>query len=151
MSMDQFSSECISLVSYDKIYNQNIRPKLEEIDIYLKSSIPPYNAYELAPLLDVQPSQVLGAMKELRISVVNQVSFFHLIFHLSSPICQLIKRQWRYSHLTTYTPYHIADIYQINIHKVTKAFEELDIESIEVSRLHEVFKRIHTTLLFFHR
>lgn len=151
MSMDQFSSECISLVSYDKIYDQNIRPKLEEIDTFLKTSIPPYNAYELALLLDVKPDQLLGAMKELQISVVNQVNFFHLIFHLSSPICQLIKRQWRYSHLNTYTPYHIAQIYQINLHKVTKAFEELGVECIEDSRLHEVFKRIHTTLLFFHR
>ncbi|PHV70357.1 hypothetical protein CS063_10735 [Sporanaerobium hydrogeniformans] len=149
MPMDQFSSECISLVSFDKIYDQNIRPQLEEIDIYLKSSIPPYNAYEVAFLLSVKPSEVLDTMKKFQIPVLNQMSFFHLIVHLSSPICQLIKRQWRYSHLNYYTAEHIAAIYQINIHKVTKAFEELDIEYVKPDRLHEVFKRIHTTLLLF--
>ncbi len=144
--MDKFSSECISLVSFDKIYSQNIRPKLEEIDIFLKSNTVPYAINDVADLLAVTPADVLDTMSKLEISTIDKINFFGLIFDLPSYICKLIKRQWQYSTDTMYSAEMIAHIYQLNIQKVKNAFEELHIQYINEEHLHQVFERIHTTI-----
>lgn len=146
IAMDNFSSECISLVSFDKIYSQNIRPKLEEIDIFLKSNTVPYDINDVAVLLSVQPVELLDAMTRLEILTLDKINFFTLLFYLPSYICKLIQRQWQYSAEKAYSAEMIADIYQINIHKVKSAFEELDIEYINNDQLSDVFKRIYSTI-----
>ncbi|MDF2613228.1 MAG: hypothetical protein K0S71_1014 [Clostridia bacterium] len=146
IAMDKFSSECISLVSFDKIYSQNIRPKLEEIDIFLKSSTMPYDVNDVADLLSVPSADILEIMTRLEISILDKINFFSLLFHLPSYICKLIKRQWQYSTEKAYSPEMIADIYQINIHKVKSAFEELNIQYIKSDQVDEVFKRIYSTI-----
>ncbi|MDF2594966.1 MAG: hypothetical protein K0R69_1307 [Clostridia bacterium] len=144
--MDNFSSECISLVSFDKIYHQNIRPKLEEIDIFLKSTASPYAIDAVAHLLAAQSTEVLNTMATLHITTLDKINFFNLIFHMPSYICKLIRRQWQYSRHTAYSAEMIADIYQINIHKVESAFKELDVQYITEDDLNELFKRIYTTV-----
>lgn len=144
--MDNFSSECISLVSFDKIYSQNIRPKLEEIDIFLKSNTAPYAVDDVAHLLSVQPLELLNVMRKLQISAINKIDFFNLLFDLPSYICKLIKRQWQYSSERAYTAEIIAHIYQLNIHKVKSAFDELNIQYIDDDKLYLVFQRIYTTV-----
>lgn len=146
IAMDNFSSECISLVSFDKVYSQNIRPKLEEIDIFLKSNTIPYDINDVAHLLSVQPDELLDTMTKLEISVINKVNFFNLLFYLPSYICNLIRRQWQYGLRDTYSAEMVADIYQINIHKVKSAFKELDLQYIHNDQLSEVFKRIYSTI-----
>lgn len=144
--MDRFSSECISLVSFDKVYCQNIRPKLEEIDVFLKSNAVPYDINDVARLLSAKPEELLEAMSTLEISTLDKISFFKLLFHLPSYICNLVKRQWQYGLQNTYSAEMIADIYQINIDKVKAAFKELDIQYIHNDGINEVFKRIYSTI-----
>ncbi|WP_070001065.1 hypothetical protein [Cellulosilyticum sp. I15G10I2] len=144
--MDKFSSECISLVSFDKIYSQNIRPKLEEIDIFLKSNTIPYAASDVAKLLSVETDDLLDAMSSLEISTIDKISFFSLLFSLPSYICKLIKRQWQYGAEKVYDPQMISHIYQLNIHKVKSAFDELNVQYINDNELSLVFERIYTTI-----
>lgn len=144
--MDHFSSQCISLVSFDKIYSQNIRPKLEEIDIFLKSNTPPYSTSDIATLLSVDLKELLDTMNKLEVSKIDKISFFNLLFDLPSYICKLIKRQWQYGSPRVYNAYIISHIYQLNIHKVQNAFQELDIEYIQEKELHLIFERIYTTI-----
>jgi len=144
--MDKFSSECISLVSFDKIYSQNIRPKLEEIDIFLKSSPLPYAVNDVADLLAVSPEDTLSAMSRLGISTIDKINFFNLLLILPSYICKLIKRQWKYGTHTEYNAEMIAHIYQINIEKVKLVFDELNIQYINENQLSQIFERIPTTI-----
>jgi len=146
IAMDNFSSECISLVSFDKIYSQNIRPKLEDIDVFLKSRTMPYDINDIAHLLSVHPVDILDVMDRLEISTLNKISFFSLLLYLPSYICKLIQRQWQYSTAKVYSAEMIAAIYQINIHKVKSAFEELEIEYIASDQLNAVFKRIYSPI-----
>lgn len=144
--MKHFSNNCIPLISFDQIYIQSIRPKLEAIDIFLKTNTTPYDINDVADLFVLEPSSILTAMEDLNITTLDKINFFSLIFHLPSDICHLIKRQWQYSSYQAYTPEIIAYIYKLNIHKVRSAFEELDVDLITEDQLSSVFKRIHMTV-----
>lgn len=144
--MDYYTSSCVSLQSFDQIYTTTIRPKLEAIDLFLKSSEAPFSNKEAASVLGVTLTELLNTMKENDIVELNRLTFFHVIFYLSSDICRLITKQWKYQGYKSYSPQMISDIYKLNLHKVTSAFEEMGTELISDVELMEVFKRIHTTV-----
>lgn len=144
--MDYYTSSCVSLQSFDQIYTSTIRPKLEAIDLFLKSSEAPFSNKEAASVLGVTLTELLNTMKENDIVELNRLTFFHVIFFLSSDICRLITKQWKYQGYKSYSPQMISDIYKLNLHKVTSAFEEMGTELISDVELMEVFKRIHTTV-----
>lgn len=144
--MDHYTSSCVTLQSFDQTYTNSIRPKLEAIDLFLKSSEAPYASTEVASVLGVEHAELLNTMNENNIVELNRLTFFHVIFYLSSDICKLITKQWKYQGYKSYSPQMISDIYKLNIHKVTSAFEEIGTELITDVELMEVFKRIHTTV-----
>ena len=144
--MDYYTSSCVSLQSFDQIYTTTIRPKLEAIDLFLKSSEAPFSNKEAASVLGLTLTELLNTMKENDIVELNRLTFFRVIFYLSSDICKLITKQWKYQGYKSYSPQMISDIYKLNLHKVTSAFEEMGTELISDVELMEVFKRIHTTV-----
>lgn len=140
-----YTSGDIILQSYEQIYNTSIKPKLEAIDIYLKEDPAPYYLHEVAYLLDLEETELAEIMDALCITEINKIHFFSIILNAKSEICQLIKRQWRYFNQNTYTPEMVADIYNLNLHKVKYAFEDLNIDEVTPAELPNVFKRIHQT------
>jgi hypothetical protein len=66
--------------------------------------------------------------------------------HSSSYICRLIQRQWKYAQVDQYTPEILADIYEINIHKVQAAFDTLDKSSVSSQEVMDVFNNIYTSV-----
>ncbi|WP_054739013.1 hypothetical protein [Cellulosilyticum ruminicola] len=147
--MDQFSRSYMSLTTFDKIYNTNIRPKLEAIDTFLKTTPAPYNIDEVANLFEISPHSITQIMTEHNLTTLDRTSIFMLICHLPHDICHLIKRQWQYQNASYYTSEMIAHIYKLNIHKVTSAFEELRISVAHEEDLIEIFKRIHISIFKF--
>lgn len=141
--MDKPITSDIRLLSFDQIYIKSIGPKLEAIDIFLKENVSPFQVYEVAHILEIDTTELLTLMDILEIKKIDRISFFTLVLHASSEICQLIKRQLKYNHPTTYTPEMIAEIYKLNIHKVKSAFADLSKELITDVELMDVFKRIH--------
>ena len=144
--MDHITRRCVTLQSFDQIYTNAIRPTLEAIVLYLKSSEAPFSNREAASVLGVTHTELLNTMKENDIVELNRLTFFHVIFYLSSDICKLITAQWKYHSCKSYNAQMIADIYKLNLHKVTSAFEEMGTEFITDVELMDVFKRIHTTV-----
>ena len=144
--MGKHQASCIQLMSFDKIYLNIIRPKLETLDIFLKENTSPFHVYEVANILEIEPDEVLTLMNTLQITALDANNIFKIILNGSSKICQLISRQWKYTQTSLYTPEMIAEIYMLNIHKVKSAFAELGIELVSDLELLEVFKRIHLTV-----
>lgn len=136
----------ITLQNYDQIYNTSIKPKLEAIDLFLKEDHMPYYSHEVAHLLDLELEELDELMKALDITELDKVQFFSLVLNANSEICQLIRRQWRYSNQSTYSPEMIADIYNLNLHKVQCAFEDFEADEIKTNELPQIFKRIHQTI-----
>ncbi len=147
--MDQFSHSYMSLTTFDKIYDTNIKPKLETIDTFLKTTPTPYDINEVANLFETSAHNIAQVMTECNLTTLDRTSLFILICHLPHDICHLIKRQWQYQNTSYYTPEMIAHIYKLNVHKVTKAFEELQIDVAYEHDLVEIFKRIHISIFKF--
>ena len=144
--MDKHTLSCVRLVSFDKIYTKSIRPKLENIDIFLKENTSPFHIYEVANILEIETNELCALMKTLEITTLDTDNFFTIILNASSEICKLVSRQWKYAKTGAYTPEMIAEIYTLNIHKVKSAFAELSVDLVTDMDLIEVFKRIHLTV-----
>lgn len=147
--MDNFARSYMSLTTYDQIYNTNIRPKLEAIDIFLKTAVAPYDIDKVATLFETTTHNITKVMDNLNLTILDRSSFFTLIYHLPHDICHLIKRQCQYKNSSFYTAEMIAHIYTLNIHKVTHAFEKLGVTIIYEHELLEVFKHIHISIFKF--
>lgn len=144
--MDNFTSNTVTLTNYNQIYNQTIRPKLESLDLFLKTASSPYKIKEVCALLECEPEVITTAMEKLNMVVIDKLGLFNLIFYLPYDICKMIKNQWKYSSVKTYTPEIIADIYKLNVHKVTSAFNDLNIDSVDENNLTDIFQRIHMSV-----
>ena len=144
--MNKHQASCVRLISFDKIYTNSIRPKLEAIDIFLKENKSSFYVYEVASILEIETEELLTLMDTLQITTLNADNFFTIVLNASSNICQLISRQLKYTNTALYTAEEIAEIYMLNIHKVKSAFAELGLKLISDSELLEVFKRIHLTV-----
>lgn len=136
----------VALHSFDHIYATTIKPKLEEIDIFLKTNEAPFSQQAVADLLNVTYPQLLNTMQTNAIIELNNINFFQIIAYLQSPICTLISKQWKYNFLDKYTPEVISDIYNLEYSKVKLAFEEIGASTVDPSNLSCIFKRIHVTV-----
>lgn len=147
--MDNFFTSGPTLISFKQIYAQNITPKLQEIDLFLKTSTAPYSPLDVARILQASESEIKSIMLENDILSINHLDFFTIVTNCSSYISKLITRQWKYVYTNGYTPAMIADIYELNITKVLAAFQELEVESVSEEKLMDVFSRIHTSVFTF--
>lgn len=136
-------------ISFKQIYLNNISPKLIGIDLFLKTNEAPYNHVEVALVLGMPVQEVLDIMTKHSLSTITLVDFFTIIMHSSSYICRLIQRQWKYAQIDEYTPEILADIYEINIHKVQAAFDTLHQSSVSAQDLMEVFNHIPSSVFIF--
>ena len=136
-------------ISFKQIYLKNISPKLIGIDLFLKTNEAPYNHVEVALTLGMPVQEVLDIMTKHSLSTINLVDFFTIIMHSSSYICRLIQRQWKYAQIDEYTPEMLADIYEINIHKVQAAFDMLNKASVSSQDIMDVFNHIPSSVFIF--
>ena len=144
--MDNHITHGPQLIDYETFYLSSIRPKLEAIDIFLKENIAPFNVYEVARILEIDITEVDTLMQNLNVTHLDTTSFFAIVLHASSDICQLLSRKWRYTNVETYTPEIVAEIFNLNIHKVKLAFADLGISEITDMEFSDIFKRIHFTI-----
>ncbi len=148
-AMDHLSSQSPILISFRQIYEQNIVPKLQQIDIFLKSSEAPYEVASVAHYLGMAIQDVLEIMTTYSIEYLDKLTFFNIIAHSTSYICSLIKRQWRYTMVSHYTPAMVAYIYELNEHKVSSAFLKLGKDTIGEDELTILFEHIPTSIFCF--
>lgn len=144
--MDHLFSTPPSLVSFKQIYLQNISPKLQAIDLFLKTTEGSYPVDQIALVLGMKVEEVSDIMAKTEIMEITLVDFFTIVSYSSSYICRLIQRQWKYSSAPFYTPYMISYIYELNIDKVQNAFESFGKEYIAESELMDVFSSIHSPI-----
>lgn len=144
--MDNLFSRPPVLVSFRQIYEQNIAPKLKEIDIFLKTEDFPYDVQHTAELLGMPLGEVLEIMTAHHIETLDKLSFFTIVSVSSSYICRLIQRQWKYVNTPFYTVSIVSYIYELNQEKVLLAFDQLGKEYIHESELMDLFTHISTPI-----
>ncbi len=127
--------------SYWDIYTHDIMPRLQQIDLLLKTTdiIQPASA---AAALSITLSELYLLMSYLHISSITRKTFPLIMEHGSSKICRLFARELKLGCRDTYLPAQLAYIYNIDASAVEKAFKSLGISIARSSLLMDIFKKI---------
>ena len=64
--------------TYKDQYEAQIEPQLQQIDIFLKTKIPPYSIENTAKLLHISPQEIKKIMTEENISKIDKNTFLSL-------------------------------------------------------------------------
>ena len=116
--------------SYLHTYLEKIVPKLQEIDIYIKSAEGCLDMRDVANVLELSESEVLEIICANNIKRIEQRDFFRIMETGSSFICGLYRRELECGSPFIYTRKNIAYIYQIDIDKLDLVCDSLGISEV---------------------
>ncbi|NLI90297.1 MAG: hypothetical protein GX366_07830 [Epulopiscium sp.] len=145
--MDKIPPHTLRYICFANVYEHNIERKIKEIDLFIKTSPPPYKAEDISDLLHINLDELYSILEVEYCDSLDMLSFFKLIRTSSSYICRLIQRQCEYYDIKYYTPEVISYIYELNIDKVRKAFKESSLLCVESHNLKEIFSYIYVPVV----
>ncbi|NLK21143.1 MAG: hypothetical protein GX308_03420 [Epulopiscium sp.] len=128
--------------SFLSIYQSNIEKKLQQIDLFLKTSPEKLNIITTSQLLNISEKEVISIMSNNNIDKITPASFFMIMVQGGSYICGLLKRQLQRGTKTVYTKEDISYIYQLNPEKIEFALEKSNIKQITSENIKTLFEYI---------
>ncbi|MBS4960035.1 MAG: hypothetical protein KHZ62_04335 [Clostridiales bacterium] len=127
--------------TYWDIFALEIRPRLQAIDIFLKTEIPPYDTCKAAKLLDIDEEDIKKYLLENK-ETLDKTTFLILMKQGNSELCRMFRRELSRGTPKTYEPYDISYIYNIDMDLVLDACGKLGIRQIPQGRIHEILQLI---------
>jgi hypothetical protein len=129
--------------TYLQYYNENVAPKLQKIDLFLKTE----ESETLSPdiiceLLDISIDEVDDLIDTYKISNLDKISFFIIMQNGSSEICKMFSREIQRKIPHFYSFYDISYIYQIPYEIVVDAAVSAGLNSITQQDLNDLFEHI---------
>ena len=131
-----------SVNSYLDTYLERIVPKLQEIDVYIKSEEGYLDTEHVADVLELGEGEVLDIMRANKIMHIGKRNFYKIMQEGSSWICGLLRRELECGSPPTYTRKNIAYIYQIDINTLNEACDSLGIYEVTSYTLPHLLARI---------
>jgi len=116
--------------SYLDTYLEKIVPKLQEIDVYIKSEEGYFDIEHVADVLELSEAEVLEIMRICNIHHIGKREFFKIMEAGSSWICGFYRRELECGSPLAYTRKNIAYIYQIDIDKLNSVCDSLGISEV---------------------
>ena len=116
--------------SYLHTYIAKVVPKLQEIDLYIKSSDDFLNPAHVANLLELSEGEVADIARKSNISRISRRNFFDIMAMGSSFICGLYRREIECGSPHIYTRGDISYIYQIDIEQVNSTCDAMGIHEV---------------------
>ena len=147
--MNGFTPPALPCIPFSKVYECNIESKIKEIDIFLKTTSPPYKMKDVSELLHIETTDLVCIINNENITVLNILSFFTIIQTSTSYICQLIQREWKYQGAKHYTPEAISYIYDLNLDKVRLAFKQSGLVQVTPNNIKQLFAHIYVPVMNF--
>ena len=129
-------------VSFLEVYREYIVPKLQEIDIFLKSSEEPLRVEDVAEILNIDGDNLDGIMVDIGISEISRAAFIEIMKRGDSHICRLFRRETEIGSPPTYTHDQIAYIYNLDKNQVKNACKKLKIGEATAFTMPMVFAEI---------
>ena len=136
--------------SFLEVYQTEIAPQLQCLDIILKSMDEPLSITDASEALYISEAELIDIMRRLDIDVIDQQSFLHIMSAASSPICRLYQRELDIGSPYVYTQEDIAYIYSIPIDIINQACEELGLIKLTAYTLPDLFSRVNMQPAGFH-
>ena len=128
--------------SYLEYYAYCIRPKLKEIDLFIKTKSKKLSVSETSNILNLTEREVKDIMKKEGINSISRSDFFKIMENGSSDICRLFKREIESGSPHVYSKEDISYIYNIDINTIEAVCNSLDITEITPFTLPDVFAQI---------
>jgi len=136
-------SSNIKGASFLEVYQNEIAPQLQSLDIILKSMDEPLTYTEASEALYISEAEIKDIMRRLNIDVIDQQSFLRIMSEASSPICRLYQRELDIGSPYVYTREEISYIYSIPLEVVNQACEELGLVKLTAYTLPDLFGRVN--------
>jgi len=128
--------------SYLHTYIARITPKLQEIDLYIKTSDGALDPARVAGLLELSETEVAEIARSSNISQISRHDFFSIMAKGSSFICGLYRREVECGSPYIYTRGDIAYIYQIDIDQINSICDTLGIREVTAYTLPDLLAQI---------
>ncbi len=131
-------------MTYLEYYNSTLAPKLQSIDLFLKTEeSDEYTIDTVSELLNLSMDEIETIMQHANMKVINRLSFFIIMQNGSSEICKMFSRELQRKLPATYTYFDISYIYQIPYDVVKEAAEEANIHDITTDNINTLFSYIY--------
>ncbi len=116
------------------IYNNEIVPKIKEIDIFLKTN-ENMSLKDVSSLLNIEERELEEILIKINQTEINNSNFLNIMINGSSPICKVLKREIECGSPYFYTPKDLSYIYELNYEKVYQAYKFLNMEKITAKQI----------------
>ena len=123
-------------------YKADIVPKLEEIDIVLKTFENDLTVREVSEILMISEKEILQIIHNESIENIDKEAFLKIMEQGSNFICSIFRREIECGSPYVYTKENISYIYDIPIDKISYACKLLNIEIITTNVLPMVFAAV---------
>ncbi|MDR0999652.1 MAG: hypothetical protein LBL96_02440 [Clostridiales bacterium] len=124
-------------------YISEIMPRIQSLDITLKSMDEPITMPEAAIALCITLDELRHIMSELGIVTIDKRAMLKLMRYASSPICTMYQRELECGSPFVYTRENIAYIYGLPLDAVNKACDELGMVELTSLTMPELFSALH--------
>ncbi|QUH28602.1 hypothetical protein [Vallitalea guaymasensis] len=132
------------MATYLDYYNNHLSPKLQKIDLFLKTEEKDVIDMDVvSELLDISNHEIKKIMRNNDIDSITKHSFIMIMFYGSSDICKLFSREVKQKVPNSYSPLDISYIYQLPYESVIQAAEEASIENITTKNINKLFSYIY--------
>lgn len=132
------------MATYLDYYNNHLSPKLQKIDLFLKTEEKDVIDMDVvSELLDISNHEINKIMRNNDIDSITKHSFIMIMFYGSSDICKLFSREVKQKVPNSYSPLDISYIYQLPYESVIQAAEEASIENITTKNINKLFSYIY--------
>jgi len=128
--------------NYLNTYRSCIVPKLQEIDLYIKTSDDYLNPSTVASLLELSEDEVRQISNCNNITKISRHNFFDIMLMGSSFICGVYRREVECGSPFLYTPSDIAYIYQLDVNQVNTTCTALGIREVTAYTLPSLLAQI---------
>ncbi len=129
--------------TYLQYYNEEIRPKVEAMDILLKCETEPYEKKQVAYVLCISEEQLSYILNKQKLNWITKGVFFHLISQIKTPFCSLIHKAMQHGLLEAYTIDEISYIYNIERRYLEQEAKKLKKKSFSNEELELLFHHIY--------
>ncbi|NMA84528.1 MAG: hypothetical protein GX962_11805 [Epulopiscium sp.] len=134
-------------ITFLEVYQKNIAPVLEKIDLFLKTTPELLDIPHTAQLLHLSENEVRSIMYEEQIESITPATFFMIMYQGSSKICNLLQREWQRNSPQEYSIEDIAYIYHLSEEQIYAAVQKTGLAKITSENIHFLFSYIPVDLL----
>lgn len=130
--------------TYLEYYNTNLSPKLQEIDLLLKTQEDDTIDMDIvSKLLEISNSEIEEIMINNGIIEITKHSFFIIMINGSSDICKLFARELQVNIPDYYSLTDISYIYQLPYESVLEASKQASLKNITSKNINKLFAYIY--------